>query len=144
MKSSLLIAVLLFTVQSLVAEDKPNLTGVWKNGNSSFKFDHKEPKLHVVHDIEDQNGKRTLEFDLVIDGKEHKIKLLDLPATVMGKWEGEDFIFVIKRDTLTGVPMHNHRVMKIDKDATAITAVKTGYNPDGTVRAKINETWKRE
>ncbi|MBM3839337.1 MAG: hypothetical protein FJ398_15485 [Verrucomicrobia bacterium] len=90
MKQVLAMAVLLSAVLVL-GEDKPNFSGVWKYGSDFFKIEHREPKIHVLHEIDDQHGKRTLDMRALTDGKQQKFEAQGFPALSIGAclWESK-------------------------------------------------------
>ena len=146
-KQAFVIAVLLSVALPLLGQSKPNLSGTWKlqstEAKETLKIEHQEPKLHLIWEIEDSAGQRTLDLKVSTDGKEHKQEVQGLPATVIAKWNAEDLIFEVKRQATFG-KIHNLRTMKLSKDGKTITAERIDYDAEGIERRKRTETWQKQ
>jgi len=144
---SLLALVLISFSLLIFADAKPNLTGVWKMdadlGKETMKIDHKEPTLHIVHYVDDPNGKRTIDFTVKTDGKEYKHQIQGLPSVFIAKWEGDVLMLESKRERSFG-SVHIRRWMTFSKDGKTITHKRTNYNPDGTVQFTRTEIWQKQ
>ena len=143
-----LLAVVFIAFSSLILGDsEPNLTGVWimdpQLGKETMKIDHKEPTLHIIHDVDDQNGKRTIDFTVKTDGKEYKHKIQDLPAVFIAKWEGNILMLESKRERSFG-SVHIRRWMTLSTGGKTITHKRTNYNPDGTEQFTRTEIWQKQ
>jgi hypothetical protein len=148
MKRNLVIAALTVAVTPLVpSQGKPNFSGVWKLQSTQvtevLKIEHQEPKIHMIYDIEDEAGKRTLDLTVMTDGKEHKQEVQRLPATLIAKWEGDALILEIKRQAPFG-EIHNRRTMKLSKDDKVITAERINFSPDGEEGSRSTEIWHKQ
>jgi hypothetical protein len=145
MKRILVMAALTLAPLAL-GQGKPNFSGVWKLQSTQItevlKIEHQEPKIHMIYDIEDEAGKRTLDLKVMTDGKEHKQEVQGLPATLIAKWEGDALIFEIKRQAPFG-PVHNRRTMKLSKDKV-ITAERINFSPDSVEESRSTETWHKQ
>jgi len=148
MKRILVITALTLAVSALVlSQAKPNFSGVWKLQSTQvrevLKIEHQEPSIHLIYDIEDNAGKRTLDLRVMTDGKEHKQEVQGLPATLIAKWEGDALILEIKRQASFGL-VHNRRTMKLSNDGKIITAERINFSPDAEEISKWTETWQRQ
>jgi hypothetical protein len=146
MKRILAITILTLAISSLVpSQTKPNFSGTWKlrvtEISEVYTFEHQEPKLRVIMNIEDNLGKRTLDVKGVIDGKEHKQTLNGSPATFIAKWEGEALTWELRRESPVGV-LHNRRTMTLSKDGKVITADRIRLLPEPEER--WTETWDKQ
>ena len=132
---------------SILGNAKPKFTGVWKLdpnlGKESMKIDHKEPNFHIIHDVDDQNGKRTIDFTVKTDGKEHKQQIQGLPAVFIAKWDGNVLMLESKRERSFG-PVHIRRSLSLSKDGKTLSGQRTNYNPDGTVQFTRTENWQKQ
>ena len=144
---SLLASVFIALPLLILGYAKPNLTGVWimdpKLGKETMKIDHKGATLHIIHDVDDQNGKRTIDFTVKTDGKEYKHQIQDLPAVFIAKWEGDVLMLESKRERSFGA-VHIRRWMTFSKDGKTITHKRTNYNPDGSVQFTRTEIWQKQ
>lgn|SRR5262245_57596545 len=148
MKRTLGIAALTVAVSPLaLSQGKPDFSGMWKLQSTQvtevLKIEHQEPKIHMIYDIEDEAGKRTLDLKVMTDGKEHKQEVQGLPATLIAKWEGDALILEIKRQAPFG-PIHNRRTMKLSKDGKVITAERINFSPDSAEESRSTETWHKQ
>jgi hypothetical protein len=146
MKRILAITILTVAISSLVlSQTKPNFSGTWKLRADGFSevytFEHQEPRLRVIMNIDDSLGKRTLDVKGVIDGKEHKQTLYGAPATFIAKWEGDALTWEVRRETPAG-PLHNRRTMTLSKDGKVITADRIKLLPEP--EEKWVETWDKQ
>ena len=149
MKLNFSLMATIFVALSLLVLGKTtfNLTGVWvmdpKLGKETWKIEHKGNTLHIVHDVDDQNGKRTIDFTVKTDGKEYKHQIQGLPAVFIAKWEGDVLVLESKRERSFG-PSHIRRWMTFSKDGKTTTHKRTNYNPDGTEQFTRTEIWQKQ
>jgi hypothetical protein len=147
MKRILVMAALTLAAPLALGQGKANFSGVWKLQSTQItevlKIEHQEPKIHMIYDIEDEAGKRTLDLKVMTDGKEHKQEVQGLPAFLIAKWEGDALIFEIKRQAPFG-PVHNRRTMKLSKDDKVITAERINFSPDSVEESRSTEIWHKQ
>src|SRR5262245_37891701 len=141
MRRILVIAAWTMAVPHLVFDQaKPNYSGTWKLQSTQvteiLKIEHREPKIHIIYDIEDDQGKRTLDLNVMTDGKEQRQEVQGLPATLIARWEGDALIFEIQRQAPFGL-VHVRRTMRLSKDGKVITADRTNFSPNGDETARL-------
>lgn len=107
----LALACVLFLSASLVAADKPNLSGEWKlNVDKSdfgpmpppnsqvLKITHNEPEFSIQTDQDGMQGKISYTVKCKTDGMECVNELRGTQAKMVAKWEGSALVTTTKLD----------------------------------------------
>lgn len=131
---------------------KLNLSGTWERvalggygnpGTETMMIVHHDPYIYLIYRIKDGAGERTLDLKGMIDGKPHPQEVEGQPATLLAQWEGESFILDIKRERSNGY-VHNRRKITFSADGKVMTAERTQYSKEGTLRGSGSEKWERK
>ncbi len=145
-----LVACILLAAAAVPGQTKPDLNGTWVRKASDsdrnrqyMVIEQKEDLIHVSYNIDDPGGKRILDLRGRIDGQKHEQTVLGSPATLITRWEGNDFLFeLIRRPPDTYI--HSFRRFRFAADQKSFTTEATYFLENGKVRLKQPETWTRK
>ncbi|QQS48215.1 MAG: hypothetical protein IPM66_06125 [Acidobacteriota bacterium] len=149
-KATLIVILLAFITLGL-GNAKTNLNGTWvrkvapdsETNKQDMVIELKGHDIHIVYHIDDPAGKRTLDLKGKTDGQKYQQTVLGAPATLITKWEGEDFVLDIIREPGGGY-IHSHRQCKFSANGKTFKTEATYFFKDGTVRIKQDETWEKQ
>lgn len=121
---------------AVLAQQKPDLTGVWKLRTRREHYSEVWTVRQTTRDIrirmdirDDQLGDRVLDFEVPPDGNEHKQTVLGTPASVKAAWEGNTLVLEIKRQARPDLLLHTRRRLRLASDRKRIESSTMQYSP---------------
>src|SRR5262249_33844089 len=131
---------------------KLNLTGTWERvalgesvnrGTEVMILVHHEPYIYILYRIKDARGERTLDLKGMIDGKPHAQESDGRQATLITRWEGENLILEIKRESPLGYT-HVRRKIIFSNEGKVMTTERTYYSKEGKLEGQETEKWEKK
>jgi hypothetical protein len=139
MGAMLMIAALITLCLSIAgAQNKPDLSGVWKMNRSksqfsnggpetvTIKIDHKDPSYAESLTIGEGGEERTFETKYTTDGKEGSQEVMGRTAQTSAKWEGETLLINWKTED-----RFFSRKVTLSADGKTMTVVVRQSGSDG-------------
>jgi hypothetical protein len=121
---------------ALLAQAKPNLSGVWKLRSTRVRYSEVWTVKQTARDIRirmdiknDQLGDRVLDFEAPFDGEEHKQTVIGTPASVMASWDGNALFLEIKRQAQPALLLHTRRRLQLAGGEKRLESRTTQYSP---------------
>jgi hypothetical protein len=119
----------------LLAQSSPDLSGVWKLRSTRARYSEVWTVKQTASDIrirmdieDDQLGDRVLDFEVPLDGKEHKQTVIGTPANVTAALEGDTLVLEVKRQA-GPILLHTRRRMRLAGEGQRLESHATKYSP---------------
>lgn len=145
------ILITLLAGATVTQSTRPILTGTWERvalggsgnpGSESMTILHNEPYVYLLYRIKDDAGVRTLDLKGMTDARLHPQEVDGQPAILTVWWEGSNLVLDIQREASYGYT-HNRRKLTVSPDGKTMTAERTQFLQDGSVRGSGTEKWEK-
>jgi hypothetical protein len=128
-------------VAALSAQTKPDLSGVWKLQSTRARYSEVWTVKQTARDIRirmdikgDQLGDRVLDFEALLDGKEHKQTVIGTPASVSASFDGSALFLDIARQASPDLLLHTRRRLQLAGGGKRLESRTTQYSPPPVVK----------
>jgi hypothetical protein len=126
---------------ALLAQPRPDLSGVWKLQSTRARYSEVWTVKQTAQDIrirmdikDDQLGDRVLDFEALLDGKEHKQTVIGTQASVSASFDGAALFLDIARQARPDLLLHTRRRLQLAGGGKRLESRATQYSPPPVVK----------